>query len=109
MKRPVRLAPGQKRVLTANRLLDGRTVWRGADGGWNLRIATAAALEDDEADTALEQANAAAQRDGVVGVYEVVVDDSDPPAPVTIRERIRAQGPTVHPDLAKEIALGGAS
>ncbi|WP_225198550.1 DUF2849 domain-containing protein [Gluconobacter oxydans] len=102
MKRPVRLEPGQKLVLTANRLLDGRTVWWGADGTWDSHIGRAAILDADEAEVALLRATEQAQRDGVVGVYDTAVLDVVPPEPVTVREKIRAHGPTVHPEFAVE-------
>ncbi|KXV65436.1 DUF2849 domain-containing protein [Gluconobacter oxydans] len=102
MKRPVRLEPGQKLVLTANRLLDGRTVWWCADGTWDLHIGHAALLDADEAETSLSRATEQAQRDGVVGVYDTAVQAAVPPEPVTVREKIRAHGPTVHPEFAVE-------
>ncbi|MBF0851240.1 DUF2849 domain-containing protein [Gluconobacter sp. R75690] len=102
MKRPVRLEPGQKLVLTANRLLDGRTVWWCADGTWDLHIGCAALLDADEAEALLSRASEQAQRDGVVGVYDTAVQAVVPPEPVTVREKIRAHGPTVHPEFAVE-------
>ncbi|MFT8716924.1 DUF2849 domain-containing protein [Gluconobacter potus] len=102
MKRPVRLEPGQKLVLTANRLLDGRTVWWCADGTWDLRIGRAALLDANEAEALLSRASEQAQRDGVVGVYDTAVQAVVPPEPVTVREKIRAHGPTVHPEFAVE-------
>ncbi|MBS1104248.1 DUF2849 domain-containing protein [Gluconobacter sp. Dm-62] len=102
MKRPVRLEPGQKLVLTANRLLDGRTVWWGADGTWDLHIGRAALLDANDAEAALSRAVEQAQHDGVVGVYDAAVKAVTPPEPVTVREKIRAYGPTVHPEFAVE-------
>lgn len=102
MKRPVRLEPGQKLVLTANRLLDGRTVWWCTDGTWDLHIGRAALLDADEAEAVLARVVAEAQRDGVVGVYDTAVQAAVPPEPVTVREKIRAHGPTVHPEFAVE-------
>ncbi|MFT9380625.1 MULTISPECIES: DUF2849 domain-containing protein [unclassified Gluconobacter] len=102
MKRPVRVGAGEKLVLTANRLLDGRIVWRGHDGHWTAKVAAAEKLDADAVNDVLESAQARAQHDGVVGVYEVAVRDVDPPEPVTVRERIRAHGPTVHPEFSVE-------
>ena len=104
MKRPVRLEAGQKLVLTANRLLDGRTVWWREDGGWDLRIGQAVLLDADVAGAALSRAMEEAQRKGVVGVYDTAVLPVVPPEPVTVREKIRAHGPTVHPEFAVETA-----
>ncbi|MFT8808662.1 DUF2849 domain-containing protein [Gluconobacter sp.] len=102
MKRPVRLEPGQKLVLTANRLLDGRTVWWSADGVWDLHIGRAAMLDAESAEAVLSRVAGEAQRDGVVGVYDTAVQAVSPPEPVTVREKIRAHGPTVHPEFAVE-------
>ncbi|CAI9122067.1 DUF2849 domain-containing protein [Brytella acorum] len=101
MKRPTRLGEGQKLILTANRLLDGHIVWRDAAGQWRPSITHAAQLDTDTAQTALETLDA--QKEGVVGVYEVAVHPGIPPSPVSVRERIRAFGPTVHPEFATEL------
>ncbi|EHH66988.1 DUF2849 domain-containing protein [Gluconobacter morbifer] len=102
MKRPVRLSSGEKLVLTANRLLDGRIVWWGTGGSWEPRLAKALLLDPDGAEQVLEEAQKTSQRDGVVGIYEVAVRDTTPAEPVTVREKIRAHGPTVHPQFAVE-------
>lgn len=102
MKRPVRLESGQKLVLTANRLLDGRTVWWCKDGSWDLHIGRAALLDAEDAEAVLARVAGEAQRDGVVGVYDTAVQAVVPPEPVTVREKIRAYGPTVHPEFAVE-------
>lgn len=93
MLHPARLGAGQKLALTANRLLDGVIVWRDAAGAWWSAFDRAALLDADEAEAAL--AGVDAQKDGVVGVYKVAVTPGAPPAPATMRERIRAFGPTV--------------
>lgn len=69
---------------------------------WDLHIGRAALLEADEAETALSRATEQAQHDGVVGVYDTAVRAVVPPEPVTVREKIRAHGPTVHPEFAVE-------
>lgn len=93
MLRPTRLEEGQKLVLTANRLLDGTIVWRDAAGQWWPAIDKAALLETDAADAAL--ASVDAQAEGIVGAYKIAVTPGAPPVPATMRERIRAFGPTV--------------
>ncbi|GBD58001.1 DUF2849 domain-containing protein [Gluconobacter wancherniae] len=102
MKRPTRLSAGEKLVLTANRLLDGQIVWRDAFGQWLPQIRHAETYDAESAELALENAKHNAQRDGVVGVYEVAVQDGSAIEPVSVRERIRAHGPTVHPQFATE-------
>lgn len=103
MKRAIRIGAGEALVLTANRLLDGLIVWRAADGTWQRSIAHAAVLSPEDYESVLETATKSAQKDGVVGVYEVVVRPGPPVAPVSVRERIRAFGPTVHPQFATEL------
>ncbi|NVN01920.1 MULTISPECIES: DUF2849 domain-containing protein [Asaia] len=103
MKRAIRIGAGEALVLTANRLLDGLIVWRDASGSWQRSIAHAAILSPEEYESALDAAIKSAQNDGVVGVYEVVVRPGAIAAPVSVRERIRAFGPTVHPQFATEL------
>lgn len=103
MKRAIRIGAGEALVLTANRLLDGHIVWRDAHGSWQRSISRAAILSPDVYEAELTAASASAQRDGVVGVYEVVVRPGATAQPVSVRERIRAFGPTVHPQFATEL------
>lgn len=103
MKRAIRIGAGEALVLTANRLLDGHIVWRDSTGQWRSAITHAACLTYDTYEAALDDATAHAQRDEVVGVYEVVVRPGTPPEPVSVREKIRASGPSVHPQFATEL------
>lgn len=84
-----------KSIVTANRLSDGLVVFRTAEGAWSLSFAEAAIFDGDAA-------NAVAEASGdvtvVVGVYAVEVEDSADGAglqPLTTRERIRIQGPSI--------------
>ncbi|MDD9877871.1 MAG: DUF2849 domain-containing protein [Magnetovibrio sp.] len=97
-----------KHVITANRLIDGLVVYLSASGGWveavseSLVAAAEAALE-----VALETGRAAEAGNHVVGVYEIEVDGSGPAmAPVSLRERIRAFGPTTHPEFGRTTESG---
>nr|WP_269151042.1 DUF2849 domain-containing protein [Acetobacter sicerae] len=94
-------ADGQS-VITANRLLDGITVWRAADGSWKERIAESAPVSNAEIEDLLSSLKGKAQELGLVGIYGVQVqDDTDGRIiPVTSRERIRAFGPSVHPEFS---------
>ncbi len=88
-------------VVTANRLRDGRVVWYGPNDTWVEHIAKAAILGVGDDEAALEQAQTWARREVVVDVYAVPVDtDNDDVVPVTMRERVRAVGPSVRADLA---------
>jgi hypothetical protein len=83
-------------VITANRLGDGRVVYLTAGGGWSVALGEALRLgADGEGEAALKRGQAAAARHEVVDPYAVsVVDSPDGPAPASLRERIRAFGPT---------------
>lgn len=100
MKRLSHLSPDECVLLTAARLLDGRIVWRGQDGRWFDRVAQATCLTAEESAAALEEATAQAARQGVMGVYPVVARKGTPPQPVSMKEHIRAFGPTVHPEFS---------
>lgn len=90
-------------VITANRLLDGRIVWLGEDGTWQPLIRNARIYSNADIEDALKVQADRAQRDELVGVYGVQVTRSPSGiVPVTSRERIRAVGPSVHPDFTPE-------
>nr|WP_194300994.1 DUF2849 domain-containing protein [Acetobacter lambici] len=87
-------------VVTANRLLDGRIVWLDAQGKWQLTIAQACLFPNDGMEAVLRSQNARAGADNVVGVYGVQVEQTrHGPCPRTTRERIRADGPSVHAEF----------
>lgn len=79
-------------VVTANRLIDGAVVWRGAEG-WVERFEAAEVLSPEGLDAALAAAEADVGRQIVVGVYAAGLDAAGRPA--SWKERIRAFGPTV--------------
>ncbi len=86
------------KVLTANRLADGTAVWLDANGHWTQVLQDALVARHAEAIAALE---AIGKRDfaenRVVDVAVVDVQDVNGQLwPVRLRERIRAQGPTMH-------------
>lgn len=85
------------KIIAANDLLDGRTVWLTELGGWSRELADAIYLTtEDEARHHL--AIAEAQPDSVVGPALIdAVRAASGPAPVQIRERIRVTGPFVDP------------
>ncbi len=94
------LSPTQPVLVTANRLRDGRSVWRGAEG-WVERIDQAVVLRG----AAVARAAAAAEADvaarHVVAPYLVfVADQPGVPAPLSEKERIRAAGPSVRYGVA---------
>lgn len=84
------------KVITANRLTDGKVVYRTSDGAWSEDPANAQRLDDAAAQEALE----AALRDvlTVVGPYPMEVDAQaqafKPSGRKHLREAIRRAGPT---------------
>lgn len=92
------------RVVTANRLRDGRVVYLDDGGGWSEQLAEARVAHLEEQGAALlaraERAVAARQ---VVEPYLIDVGASDGMLrPIRYRESIRALGPSVRPDLGKQ-------
>ena len=99
---------GPAKVITANRLSDGLVVFLNEAGGWPLAIAEARLLEDGpELDAALAYAKAQHDARVVVEPYAIDVELKDGvPEPVRLRERIRAEGPTVDYGDAERARLG---
>ncbi|WP_160004231.1 DUF2849 domain-containing protein [Rhizobium sp. 18055] len=85
------------KVLTANRLTDGIAVWLDANGAWVTGLQDALVARHAEAVTALEAIGKKSYADNlVVDVAVVDVQETDGVLwPLRLRERIRAQGPTM--------------
>ncbi|MBN9668949.1 DUF2849 domain-containing protein [Roseibium aggregatum] len=92
------------KVITANRLLNGDVVWLGDNGSWVERITLARVFEGKEAVAeGLAEGAEAERNQEVVSVYEMDVTVEDGiVSPVRLRERIRATGPTTHPQFGKQ-------
>ena len=84
-------------VLTANRLTDGITVWYDSDGQWNeLFSAAAVARTKEEAERFAAIGKAAYDENLVVDVNLIDVEDVDGRIrAIRLRERIRAEGPSI--------------
>jgi hypothetical protein len=81
------------KLLTANRLSDGLTIWY-TPSGWVEDAAHAARLDDAEAE-ALQKTWAARETE-VVGAYLIPLkDDGAPVQREHVREFVRANGPTI--------------
>jgi hypothetical protein len=94
-------------ALTAWRLGDGEVLYRMAPGAWSERFADAAVFSTrDAADTALAQAAEDVREQRIVAPYLFAVEAAGG-VPASVRERIRARGPTTRLDLGKQ-AAGGA-
>ncbi len=91
------------KIVTANRLDDGLVVYLNG-AGWSERIEDASIAGDDAAaDGLLAEAEGQGQEIRVIEPYLIEVAlEGAAPRPVSYREAIRAQGPTVRPDLGKQ-------
>ncbi|MBO6890471.1 MAG: DUF2849 domain-containing protein [Roseibium sp.] len=92
------------KVITANRLLNGDVVWLGENQNWVERVTLAKVFEGKDAvASGLEVGATAEKNQEVVGVYEMDVTIEDGVIhPVRLREKIRAAGPTTHPEFGKQ-------
>ncbi len=89
------------KLLTANRLTDGLTIWFGTDG-WTEDAAHAARLSDEQAEAALAEWKA--RETEVVAPYLIPLSAADAPVQREhVREFVRANGPTIG-QTADEIA-----
>lgn len=90
-------------MITGNATDDGAPIYLRADGSWTRVMADAKASESDELATAL--ALAKAQQRIVCDPYVIDVKLVEGrPAPISVRERIRATGPTVLLPIARAVA-----
>ena len=93
------------KALTANRLTDGETVFWNR-GEWVVRFRDAE-LFDDDALAAEAEGSAKSAITVVVDPYLIdVVESEGLWAPLSFRERIRALGPSNHPQHGKQAAGG---
>lgn len=93
----MKTAPTKTKVLTANRLTDGISVWLGANGEWVFSLKDAFLARHDDAVAAIEAAGQQALADNrVVDVNVIEIEETaSGPRPFRLRERIRADGPTI--------------
>lgn len=98
---------GPRKAITANRLDDGRVVFLDEDGGWAHDFAAALLVSDGpELDAATVHAQSQHDARIVVEPYAIDIAILDGlPTPARIRERIRAEGPTVIYGEAEYAAL----
>lgn len=81
------------KVLTANRLTDGRVIYWGVEGCVTESLSEALWLDGEEAEAAL--AAAAARPELFVNPYLVQVNAGEPSGRDRFKEFIRSTGPTV--------------
>ena len=84
-------------TVTANRLSDGAVVYLDAQGEWTTDFRLAVTLADKPArEAALAAAEASARANVVVEPYAIELEmRAGHLAPKSLRERIRAEGPTI--------------
>jgi hypothetical protein len=89
-------APVLRHVVTGNRLRDGAPVYFAGEGRWSTAIDDAKAAAPEAAEGLLAQAQAGPAPHPVVAPYliEAAVESSQI-RPLSLREQIRAFGPTV--------------
>ena len=92
----------EAKVLTANILTDGVTVYLDAGGGWTPSLAKACLVTGAaEQERILAAADEDVKRRVIVDPYLMdAAPGADGPEPVSQRERIRAGGPTVQYNFA---------
>ncbi|SRR5690606_37031213 len=98
---------GPQKAITANRLDNGRVVFLGENGDWRHALADALLVADGpDLDEAVAYAQAQADARIVVEPYPIdIVTVDGRPTPARIRERIRAEGPTIRYGAAEYAAL----
>ena len=95
-----KLKPEQFKAITAWETTTGDVIWMRGDGSWTKIASELGAFAGEAAEEAL----AAAQADEayVTGAYFMqVTEDGKIDGRETLRESIRANGPTCHPEFAK--------
>ena len=89
-----KLKPDTPKAVTAWETATGQNVWMTASGGWTQDVSQIAAFTGDEAEARL--AEAMAQEETVTDPYFMeVTETGEITGRETLRETIRARGPTV--------------
>ena len=82
-------------IVTASATRDGQPLYRRADGNWTPNL-SAANVVDDEGDAKAQLEAARREEARVCDPYLIDVSrDGGRVVPISIRERIRATGPTI--------------
>jgi hypothetical protein len=89
------------KILAANRLRDGQAVWFSAELGWAETIAAADIAREKADEERLALIGQAGKQDNEIVDPELIDVEIVGGAirPLRLRERIRAAGPTIRPDL----------
>ena len=91
-------------IVTANNLATGEVVFYATAHGWTNRFHKAQILNSlTEAEALLAQAQIDETNNLVVGAYLIDVRiESNIPVPVSLREKLRVNGPSIHPQFHKQ-------
>jgi hypothetical protein len=96
-------ARGDLQIVGASRLEDGLAVWLGPGGRWVGHAEEAEVFARDAVAAALEAAQADVAAHRVVDVYPIdVALVEGRPVPLHMRERVKALGPSIRPDLGRQ-------
>lgn len=95
-----------QQVVTGNRLIDGIVVYLDPAGGWTERLDEARVVEGaDDLEAAVAAGKDAERARVVVEAYPIdVARGPDGLRALRIREKIRAEGPTVREDLSRPLS-----
>jgi len=90
------MAESAQKLATGNRLVDGVPVYFASGGKWSPAVDDALLVETGAAETLLAEAQTGANPLPAVGVELIeAIREGSRVIPVTLREKIRAFGPTV--------------
>ncbi len=96
-----KLKPETPKIVTAWNARTGRTIYRTQSGDWSEDITDAVVLVGEDADNALAEAEKDQTRANDPYVMEAA-PEGGVTGRETLRETIRAQGPTVHKHFGKQ-------
>lgn len=98
--------PYVSQVLTANLVVEGEVVYWREDGSWTLELKEAFVFEAASAEEqGVASADSAVAEQKIMDPYFFAVSlDDGAISPSSVRETIRAKGPTVRLDLGKQAA-----
>ncbi|RIJ15069.1 DUF2849 domain-containing protein [Henriciella mobilis] len=95
-----KLKPEQPKAVTAWETATGKVVWMAPDGSWSDDPDQIGVFTGEEAEKRLADAEA---QEGIVTdpYFMQVTDDGAIDGRETLRETIRANGPTIHPQFQR--------
>lgn len=93
-----------RKIITANTLTDGLSVFLSSDGHWSSDITRSDIAENEsQADELRRRAEASERAQIVVGPYLIDVEENrNGLSPTRLRERIRVQGPSIETQIQTE-------